>query len=198
VIEGEVHCLIKGGQGEATETYRAEVADETPYGGPGQASGRVALGDLLARLSDTVASQLSGQVRMRHASDAQVLAALASDQEPGVLMEAASEAGERELAPALQPLILLTRHLDDTVALRAAAAVGRLGAGDEASARALAAMTSGSDIERHLVAVQALGDVGGSRAGRYLDTLADGHPDPAIRSAARAAATRARRAPASE
>jgi hypothetical protein len=198
VIEGQVHCLIPGGRGEETETYRAEVADEAPFGNPGQASGRVALDALLARLSDTMASHLSGQVRMRHASDGQVLAALKPDQDPGVLMEAASEAGERELVAALGSLIALTRHLDDTVALRAAAAVGRLASGDEASARALAAMTTGSDIERHLVAVQALGDVGGSRAGRYLDTLADGHPDPTIRSAARQASIRARSTPDSE
>ena len=58
--------------------------------------------------------------------------------------------------------------------------------------QALAAMTEGPDAERHLIAVHALGDLGGRRALRYLETLAVGHPDAALRDVARDAAKRAR------
>ena len=36
-------------------------------------------------------------------------------------------------------------------------------------------MTEGPDEERHLIAVHAMGDIGGERAARYLDALAVGH-----------------------
>ena len=85
-----------------------------------------------------------------------------------------------------------TQEDDETVVLRAASSLGRLSDGDEASVRALAKLTSGSDHERHLVAIGALGDVGGTLALRYLDTLTEGHPEEGIRHAARQAAARAR------
>ncbi len=191
-VDAQVHCLVPGGGPEDVETFRTELVDEAPYGGAGQRPGKETLGVLLERVSAAVGAQLYGQVRMRHASDDEIRAALKPDGPAGVLMEAAAEAGERRLTGVLDDVIALTAHSDDTVVLRAAASIGRLSDGDEASARALAKLTSGSDTERHLVAIQALGDVGGAQALRYLDALTQGHPEAGIRNAARQAAARAR------
>ena len=190
--DAQVHCLVPRGGPEDVETFRTELVDELPYGGPGQPSGAEALQSLLERVSESVGGRLYGQVKMRHASDVEVRTALVGGAPVGVLMEAASEAGERALRDVLEPLIALTNHSDETVVLRAASSLGRLSDGDEASVRALAKLTSGSDPERHLVAIQALGDVGGGLALKYLDTLTEGHPEAGIRHAARQAAARAR------
>ena len=139
LIEGSIHCLVPGDDENASESFRSEVAHEEPYGGAGQPSGAAVLDALLAQLSESLAGQLYGQVVMRHASDDRILAALRSDGEVGVLMEAASEAGERELTGGLPALIELTRHEDSWVVLRAAAAGGRLAHEDAGSAKALAA-----------------------------------------------------------
>lgn len=191
-VDAQVHCLVPGGAPEDVETFRTELVDEESYGGPGQRSGKETLELLLEGIADSVGAHLYGQVRMRHASDDEVRAGLKADAPAGLLMEAAAEAGERKLTDVLEDVIALTQHPDDTVVLRAAASIGRLSTGDEASARALAKLTSGSDTERHLVAIQALGDVGGAQALRYLDTLTEGHPEAGIRNAARQAAARAR------
>jgi hypothetical protein len=191
-VDAQVHCLVPGGGPDDVETFRTEIVDEALYGGVGQRPGRETLETLLERVADAVGAQLYGQVHMRHASDDEIRAALRQDAPAGVLMEAASEAGERNLTGVLDDVIALTAHPDDTVVLRAASSIGRLSTGDEASARALAKLTSGSDTERHLVAIQALGDVGGPQALRYLDTLTEGHPEAGIRNAARQAAARAR------
>ena len=193
-VDAQVHCLVPGGQHDDVDTFRTEIIDEAPYGGPGQAVGSEVLDALLERVAEAVGAQLYGQVRMRHASDAEVRAALRGESAVGVLMEAASEAGERGLTDVIDKLIELTEHTDETVVLRAASSLGRLSQGDEASVRALAKLTSGSDMERHLVAIQALGDIGDQRALRYLDTLTEGHPEPGIRQAARQSAVRAREA----
>lgn len=191
-VDAQIHCLVPGGAAEDVETFRTEIVDEAPYGGAGQRPGTETLGTLLEGVADAVGAQLYGQVRMRHATDDEIRRALKEAGPAGVLMEAASEAGERRLTGVLSDVIALTRHPDATVVLRAASSVGRLSTGDEASARGLAKLTSGSDTERHLVAIQALGDVGGVQALRYLDTLTQGHPEAGIRNAARQAAERAR------
>lgn len=194
VFEGELHCPKRpdGDQDLDGETFRVSYNDEVPFGGEDQPAGEPALRALLPKLATRFAQALYGQVIVRHADDAKLLDALARDKREGVLMEASGEAGERKLAAALPHLIRLITHDDAAVALRAGAALGLIGRPEEPVLDALAKMTQGSDLERHLVAIHALGDIGGKRAARYLDTLAVGHPQEAIRDAARAAASRAR------
>ena len=181
---------------EDVEEFRVSLADEAPFGpGPGDrsATGPQGLRLVLGRLASRVAQVLYGQVRMRHAPDEAVLAALADAHgQPGVLAEAAGEAGERRLTAAVDDLVRLTAHPDTGVAARAGAALGLLKVRRDDVIRALAAMTQGADPERHLAAIQALGDVGGPLAARYLDTMAVGDPQPALRALARRAARRAR------
>ncbi len=204
-VEGSAFCPpppLAGGHGgsaepaEDVEEFRVSLSDEAPFGpGPGERSptGAAALRLVLGRLADQVAQVLYGQVRMRHAPDAAVLAALADPHTgPGVLAEAAGEAGERHLSAAVDDLVRLTAHPNTGVAARAATSLGLLKARREGVVRALAAMTRGADPERHLAAIQALGDVGGPLAARYLDTMAVGDPEPALRALARRAARRAR------
>ena len=193
VVDGQMHCLPPAGSGDTPESFRADFSDERPFRTDGPTTGEEALRELLGELGRRVAGALFGQVLMRHATETQVLAALARRDSVGLLMEAASEAGERRLRSAVPALIGLTVHSEPVVGLRAGASLGLVGDPRDEVIEALAAMTRGADTERHLVAVHALGDLGGERAARYLDTLAVGHPLPPVREAARLGATRARR-----
>ena len=84
----------------------------------------------------------------------------------------------------------LTADGRDLVAIRAGAALGLLRSRDEDVIRALAHMTNGPNEEKHLVAINALGDIGGDSAVRYLRSIAEGHPNPALRDIARRAVAR--------
>jgi len=195
VMEAEAHCPTQGRSDGEVETYRTTLFRQTPFSnvdGDPSTDGVSALRGLLTPLSEQVAATLYGQVTVRHAPDDVVLTALKTEQPAGVLMEAAAEAGERKLLDAVDSLVALTRHTDDVVVLRAGAALGLLGVASDSVITALAEMTEGPDHERHLIAVHALGDIGGHRAARYLETLAVGHPRPALREAARQAAKRAK------
>jgi len=190
VMEAEAHCPTRGESSGEVETYRVTVQREEAFS---DAAGAAATRGLVAPASEQVASTIYGQVTMRHAADAAVVEALDPARPTGVIMEAASEAGERKLAAAVQRLVTLTQHSDEVVSLRAGAALGLIGRDDDGVISALARMTEGPDPERHLIAVHAMGDIGGARAVRYLDALAVGHPEAGIREAARQAMKRAKR-----
>ena len=195
VMEAEAHCPTGGKSEGEVETYRTTIERDAPFSeadGDPQTGGVSRLRAMLQEASEEVAETLYGQVTIRHATDAQVIEALSQRGPAGVLMEAAAEAGERKLTDAVTHLVTLTQHDDDIVVLRAGAALGLIGQGGDAVISALALMTEGPDHERHLIAVHALGDIGGSRAARYLEALAVGHPRPALREAARQSAKRAK------
>jgi len=192
VMEAEAHCPAGVRSAGEVETYRVTVQEEAAFS-TAEAS-FAALRGLVAPLGERVAATLYGQVTVRHAEDPAVVAFLGEGQAVGILMEASAEAGERKLADAVPRLVALTAHADEVVALRATAALGLIGLDVDGVISALARMTEGPDPERHLIAVHAMGDIGGTRAARYLDALAVGHPEGAIREAARDAARRAREA----
>lgn len=189
VVNAEVRCP---GEGKDEDTYRIELAEVQPFGGVDAAPWRERLEAAIATVARRAARALNGQIRMRHATDAEVLDALAHDEHAGILIEAASEAGERGLKAAVDDLARLTADDEPLVTLRAGAALGLLGDGREEVVRALVKMTDGPNEERHLVAIHALGDIGGEVALRYLDNLATGHPNVALREIAREAAKQAR------
>ena len=184
---GLAHCP----RGEDVESFRTEFPESAHFGGTHGSTGPERLQELLDKLAVRTAEGLYGQVTMRHATDDEVLHALASSKRVGVLMEAASEAGERKLLAAVGDLVTLTRHAEAVVTLRAGGALGLIADGRREVLSALARMTEGHSLERHLVAINALGDIGGPEAARYLDTLAVGHPEPSIRELAREASKRA-------
>jgi HEAT repeat protein len=134
---------------------------------------------------DDGAAALFGQLRMRHASDAQLRQALASSEHPGLLSEAASEAGERHLSDTVPDLVRLTANANARVATRAGAALGQIKSATPEVIRALVKMTEGADSEKHLVAIHALADLATPEAKRYLESLAVGHPSPLLREIAR-------------
>lgn len=171
-------------------TFRVSLDDASAFGGDGQQDGPSTLERLLRGLGGRAADVLHGQVRMREASDADVLEALSTSTHEGILAEAASEAGERKLGLAVPALVRLTADERDLVAIRAGAALGLLRARGEDVIRALAHMTNGPNEEKHLVAINALGDIGGAEAVRYLRSIAEGHPNPALRAVARRAVAR--------
>ncbi len=195
---GEVRAAIGGNlfcprDGEV-EVFKTEFTGEERFGGDHGGDAPTRARALVAKLGERTASGLAGQLMMRHASDDEVIGALASSKAVGILMEAAGEAGERKLSQAVGHLSRLAHHDESAVALRAGAALGLLGAREPDVLRALAKMTEGPDQERHLVAIHALGDIGGPEAARYLDAIGVGHPEPVLRDLAREAARRARAA----
>ncbi len=195
VMEAEAHCPTQGKSAGEIETYRATLDKETHFSevdGDPSTGGIARLRALLKESSEEIAETLFGQVSVRHASDDKVIAALAAESPAGVLMEAAGEAGERKLKGAVSHLVRHTRHPEPVVSLRAGAALGLIGHDQPGVITALAEMTEGPDHERHLIAVHAMGDIGGERAARYLDALAVGHPKAVLREAARQAAKRAK------
>jgi len=195
VIEAEVHCPLtdpERASEDRVDTFRVTIAEARAWGAISGGTSSERLEEAVGAAARQAAEALNGQIRMRHASDADILEALHADTHGGVLAESASEAGERRLTAALPDLVRLTTHPDGLVAVRAGAALGLLGDGREEVVRALAKMTDGPSEERHLVAIHALGDLGTDEALRYLDTLAVGHPDAPLREAARRAIKEAR------
>ena len=191
-MEADLVCPEGGAPDGAVETFRAAFDQDLPFGGSHEITGEAALRAILDALARRAAGALYGQVAMRHARDDELLASLRDSQHTGILMEAAAEVGERKLRGAVEHLIRLTAHDEPVVVLRAGAALGLLGDARPEALAALARMTEGSDPERHLIAINALGDIGGPEAARYLQTLAVGHPSAPMREAARMAADRAR------
>lgn len=195
VMEAEAHCPTQGRSDGEVESFRTSVTREAPFSevdDDPMTGGVAQLRAMLKETSEEVAKTLYGQVIIRHADDDALIDALAEQGPAGVLMEAAAEAGERKLHQAIPHLVRLTAHSDDVVVLRAGAALGLIGRDDDGVISALALMTEGPDHERHLIAVHAMGDIGGAKAAKYLDALAVGHPSPGLREAARQAAKRAK------
>ncbi|MEC9073368.1 MAG: HEAT repeat domain-containing protein [Myxococcota bacterium] len=191
-VDGRLHCLAPGADDVEPETYRVEMFEEVDFGRAGQDDGEKALKSVMSQLASRIARTLYGQALIRHATDEEILHALATIEHEGVLIEASSEAGERKLEGAVSALIGLTGHSVDQVRLRAGAALGLIGLDRPDVIQALVSLTRGSDPEPHLMAIHALGDIGGPEALRYLDAIAEGHPITAIRDAARGAASRSR------
>lgn len=191
-VEGRLHCLSPNPRNVEPETFRVELFEEVDFGRPGQEDGATALKSVVGQMASRIARTLYGQALIRHATDEEILHALATIEHEGVLIEASSEAGERKLEAGVSALIDLTQHSVDQVRLRAGAALGLIGDSRPDVIQALVSLTRGSDPEPHLMAVHALGDIGGPDALRYLDAIAEGHPLAAIRDAARGAASRSR------
>lgn len=189
--DGEAHALFEGEvfcpdpSGRPREGFRLELNAERPFGkthgttGPDQV--RAVTRDLVREGADA----LFGQVRIRAADDDAIRDALRTSDHPGILAEAASEAGERRLTDTGDALIKLTTHTNRRVAARAGAAIGLLKLDTPDAIKALVALTEGPDTEKHLVAIHALGDIGTTEAKRYLEVIALGHPNPLIRQLAR-------------
>ncbi len=185
-VGGELHCQ----RDDALSSFRAEVELVETFDTRAGATGVATLKRVVAAVMDTVVHQLVGQTRLRGADDSRVLETLAKGSHVGELMEAALEAGERKLTGAIPHLVSLTRHEHPNVAMRAAAALGLLKASGDEVVQALVAMTRGANLEKHLVAVNTLGDLKAPSARRYLEAIAEGHPEEAIRLLAREAADR--------
>ncbi len=191
-FDGELVC--PRGKSE-TDTFRLKIETTRTFGGSsgvgGTANERL-LEALRSVLADGAAN-LFGQARMRNAPDADIVSTLATSEHPGLLAEAASEAGERKLVKTVPDLVRLTANAHTQVATRAGGALGLIAAGSSELAtaevdviiRALVRMTDGPEPERHLVAINSLADLGTPDAKRYLESLAVGHPSAALREVAR-------------
>ena len=185
-LQGEVHCM----RDETVESYRVEVRDKARVDAKTPTNGSVQLKALAVELVRRASQVAYGQVIVRHASDERLLEVLAKDTPEGMVMEASVEAGERKLKRAVPLLLRLTRHPTHVVAMRAAAGLGLIRVRSPEVIQALVAMTKGTDFERHVIAINALGDIGGAAAARYLGILATGHPNEAVRAVAREAKKR--------
>jgi len=185
-FEGELFCPAPGSQGtEDIDAFRLELDTRHPFGGLAGGSAEERLEEAVRAVVRDGADSLFGQLRMRRASDAELRTALGSSNHAGVLAEASSEAGERGLTDTVPELVRLTRHPNVRVATRAGAALGLLKVASPEVIGALVGMTEGPEPEKHLIAIHALADLGTPEARRYLESLALGHPSPALREIAR-------------
>lgn len=190
VLEGELFCPDPTRPSEV-EAFRLTLDDERAFGGSAGGTSKARLEEVVRQVARDGADGLFGQARTRHADDATVLGNLAAtahgdaEVHTGILSESASEAGERRLTLAVTDLVRLTAHPNTRVAVRAGAALGLLKVSTPEVLKALVKMTEGPVAQRHLVAIHALGDLGTPEARRYLDALATGHPDAALRELAR-------------
>lgn len=185
LFEGELYCPTGSGGAAAVEGFRLKLDLHRDFGGLAGGTSSSRLDEVLRSVVADGAKGLFGQVKMRHADDAELLAVLHDSDHPGLLSEAASEAGERHLVGATSDLARLAGHTNARVATRAGAALGLIKIATPEVLRALVRMTEGPDAEKHLVAIHALADLGTPEARRYLESLAVGHPSPAIRDIAR-------------
>lgn len=188
LFEGELVCAPPGeaATGDSDgDVYRIELDARRAFGGMAGGASDERLLEALRAVTRDGAAALYGQVLMRHAGDDRIRQALATSDHPGILTEAASEAGERKLVDAVPDLVRLTAHDDPRVATRAGAALGLLKVATPEVLRALVKMTDGAQAEKHLVAIHALADLGTEDARRYLESLSVGHPSPALREIAR-------------
>ena len=182
----ELHCR----EAEEVTSLRAEVERVVPFQAQDNVDGGQAHERAVGEACQALIHQLVGQHVMRGADDKAVLQTLEVSTHVGELMEAALAAGERKLVKARASLVRLIAHPHPTVTMRAAAALGQLKIATQDVVDALVSMTRGADIEKHFVAINALGDLKSPLAVKYLQALADGHPEEAIRNLAREAATR--------
>lgn len=185
-FEGELFCPAPGGASAADiDAFRLELDARRHFGGTAGGSATERLTEALRAVLADGADGLFGQARMRRAGDDEIRRTLAGSDHPGLLAEAASESGERRLADVVPDLVRLTGHPNVRVATRAGAALGLLEVASAEVIRALVRMTDGPEPERHLIAIHALADLGTPEARRYLESLAVGHPSPALREIAR-------------
>lgn len=136
-----------------------------------------AVGDVIA--------ELAGQRATVDRTDLEIIALLSSSSLPGVLGQAAVEAGQRQLLETAPTLRNLTSSGSNRVVLKAAAALGLLRDRQPETVAALVRLTEGSDPVRHRVAIHALADIGSQEALRYVANLAQSHPSAELREIAR-------------
>lgn len=170
--------------GALSEVYDARALETLPYDPATDGALEPLVRGQVERAVDGARGRLVAQLRLAGGSDAAVLAML-RDPDPLVRAAAAREAGERELKGAVEPLVAALDAEQPELRLAALGALGRIR--DEAAVPAVAQRTSGNDLDEIRTAVFVLGDIGGPKARRYLESIAEAHPVPEIQAAAKAA-----------
>jgi len=187
LFEGELYCPLPGARPGLAEVdfFSVKLDTQRSFGGVNGGSANERLLEALRAVIGDGAAGLYGQARLRHAPDAELRTTLATSEHLGLLAEAASEAGERQLVDVVSDLVRLSAHPNLRVATRAGAALGLLKVATPEVIKALVRMTDGAEPDKHLIAIHALADLGTPEARRYLESLALGHPSPALRDIAR-------------
>jgi hypothetical protein len=122
----------------------------------------------------------AAQLELTRATDDEVAAMVAKGASAGaeVLLGAIDQAGDRRVRAAVPALVRLLESTDETVVLRAAGALGRLG--DPAAVRPLGRLALSRAPEVPHVALRAIGDIGGPEARRTLDLVGNQTTDAVI------------------
>ena len=79
-VDGRLHCLPPDAQGAEPESYHVELFHEVDFGRAGQADGTAALKTVIQTVAKRIALTLYGQALIRHATDEQILHALATNE----------------------------------------------------------------------------------------------------------------------
>ena len=174
--------------GFENEEYTAELLDEVGYAPDKDGPLATFLPRRVRALIDRTRDRFVVQLRIAGGNEYELLEFVGDEDNFAVLM-AAREVGERGLLNAVPALIKALDRKDPELRLVLIGALGRLR--DPRAVDALAARTSGVQMEEVRQAVYALGDIGGPKARRYLKTIAYSHPNDVIKAAAQEALARA-------
>jgi len=165
--------------GEPPLTFQAERIAEQALTEADAAGFAATLSRLLEGLSRAAVRQLDRKLALHHGDGAALIAALDGDDE-ALVEYAATLLGERGHAQAGPRLIALLKSTGQGVRMRAIGALGQLKAVDALAP--LADLAGGSTNPREIAAaVQALADIGGPDARRYLEGLRASTPFDGVR-----------------
>lgn len=168
-----------------------EAAAELPYAvGTDVKPPQKAYSSLVTRLVGDLLRDYIARQKLRTASEADVLKAIAS-QEGALREEAIRQAGQRHLPKAVDPLLRLLTHEDETV--RDAALGALLAMRERRAVAVLTASHSMHDRREMRKIVEAVSLFGGSEAISYLEFVADAHEDEEIRTLAKSSLARVKK-----
>jgi hypothetical protein len=136
---------------------------------------------LARRLLGDILEEVGTRLRLYYDPPPVVVAALASKSHE-IQLEALEACGERKLAPCAEPLIALLKSEDLDLRDRAIGSLQRLG--DRRAIRPLTDVAKFGEIDELPKILQAVASIGGPEARAYLEFVANGHDQAAIRALA--------------
>ncbi len=195
VLAAEARVEFVQGRGELAP--RAAMVFEVEVKAPSAESGQVALSKLGSSAMEKLAESLALRERLRRASHAELLSALAVDlREPSMRVWGLSIAADRGLLEAADAAAEAMASSDEKV--RAAALAALVEFRLPGTVPVITDALDFADYEELRVAIEALNVIGGEDAEAFLEFVASGHSDAGMRQRAKEALGRMRGAQARE
>jgi hypothetical protein len=184
MIEARAQLRVRWKDGDVGRSMEARVAGQRKVTPAERPRLRELAEATLDRAVADAAALVVARERIRRGDEAAVLAAL-DHADPDVRDEAYRAVGARGLRAAIPRLVQLLGHEDAEVRDAAIGALVELRA--EEAVKPLVDMVEFSDVDMMRRIIDAVGMIGGEEATAYLEFVASGHEQPAVRELARQA-----------